>query len=1617
MPPAFKKKWAWVVILFLIINIAGLLKIISLYEQETSVIAFIETKFRQIMWPAKKAMKDISKRFEAKEEFTVRYITPNMDIENPEICIIFTQKVDLDKIKGYISVTPEVEFHAESYYNGLKLFGDFKPGTSYAIEVLKGMPFIKGAILQETVVETAVMPDYQPELKFKVPGMYMSLKGSQTVPVEVVNLDKIKVKVHKVYGNNIVYLLNNMSAYRIPSDVGLDLFEKEIETKIERNKPKDVLISLKDILGDDSRGLFYMTVSNPEEYYMGWDSKLILTTNIGIVAKRSESDLLVWLNTISGTKAVPYTEVKVFTKTNQQILQGATDESGLIHFKDVDWSGDKAPFVITASNDYDLSYIELEKCAISETAFDIQGRPYLSSGYEAMLYTDRGVYRPGETAHLKAILRNETCDVPGSFPVVFEIKRPDGREFKRLNGILSEFGTADIDVAIEDYSLTGAYTANLLLPGDKKIIGNCKFSVEEFMPDRLKVSIDVPDKRFGIKDAIPINVQAEQFFGAAASGRDIEVTCRLKHADFKPKGYEDYSFTDKSKEFSARTLRLGEKKSDNEGMASFELKVTEDIAPPSVLECSISAVVKELGGRAITSNASRLMDAYPYYIGIRKKAEGYASVGEEVRFDYVAVSPDGESVKIPDLEVSVYKIIWSSVLKKDTNGRYRYVSEDREEVVFEDTISREKASGTYVYTPKSYGSYAIRVKSKGKIAHTAGIEFYCSGYGCMPWSMERPDRIELVLDKSLYKPGDVAKLLIKSPFQGKALVTVSKDKVLLSKSIDLSGATQEIPITIDKDFWPNAYCAVTVIKPVTASEEWVSHRAYGIVPVMLDNSANKLKVSISVPEKARPEDTVKVDIDVKDAKGSPRQAELSVALVDEGLLQLTGYKTPDPFEFFRGKRANAITTSDLYSLLLPEFDKKKVGADSTPSADMPVRGFDPRKHLTPISAKRVKPVVLWQGSRLTDRKGRVTVDFKIPEFSGRLRVMVVACGMRDFGNTEDSIKITEPLMIQPTIPRFLSVEDEFILPVSVFNTTGKDGTAGVSVKVSEGIGIIGEGSRKIYVKNNEEAVVVFKLKAPSTPQKAKITLTASLGDHQTSRTTEVPVRPPAPYTSISGSGSVKAPGKASIAMPADWLKGTQKYKLSVMPLPGIAFAGGLRFLARYPYGCIEQTTSCVYPLLYLKEVAAATDPAKFNSSEADSYIDEGIRRVLSMQLYTGGFSMWPGYSEPSTWNSVYATDFLVEADKAGYAVLKTEKAAALGYIESLLSESEDDCPLSLKAYSCFVLAKAGRVKPSWIRRLQERKDDLPAYSRFHLAAALAALGDKKAVSDILGQGFPDKDVKRETGDSLNSYTRENAIALSVYMDIDPENAMVPVLIKRLEASMKNGSWGTTQDNAQALLALGKYTRYADEHASDYSGSLSIGKELAAEFDSEAPLDMKDIDLGGGDIALNIRGTGTAYYYWCAEGVPASGKVKEEDKGLRVRRKFFTRDGSSVDINNIRQGEIIVVDISLKADIAYKNLIVADLLPACFEIENPRIATRERVGWISKDVFEPDHIDIRDDRLLMFTDLPKTDTQHYRYIVRAVTKGKFRLPPVSAECMYDPSIKSVHGQGEVEVKAE
>ena len=1557
--------------------------------------------------------------------------------QSPHISISFTQEIDPKAIYDFIQVEPAaggaepgvrppVRFSVQSTYRGVSLAGPFAFGTRYRVKLLKGLRSANGAILKDDVTRSVVIPDLDPTLRFKTRGIYMASRGSMILPLETINVAEAEVTFEEIYENNVVHFLRNLRDYRQPDGFTRVAATRKYPCTAPQNEPRITNIDLASVLGNRG-GAYFVTASDTGS---GWSEarQLVLITNVGISAKRSNGDLLVWVNTLDTAQPVAGATVSVFNRENQRLAGATTNDDGIAHMTNAEWSGDRQPFAVVASTGDDLAMIELDRAELDFSTFDTGGdgsRAYLRKGYEAFLNSDRGVYRPGEVVHVHAIVRAPGPALPVEFPVELAVRRPDRRNLRTLTALLSKWGSADFDVSLPDYALTGDYTAELRVPGTKTAVGSVQFLVQEFVPARMKVEIAAADRRFRPGDELAFTVRAAHLFGMPAAGRRVEARCELIHEDFTHDDWDGYDFSDSSKPFPVHVEKLGSHVLDANGEKKLAMAIPKNLNPPSCLTAVLTATVMEAGGRAVTVSISRPVDARPFYVGLARTGDAPIEPNQPCEFACAVVSPAGTPAGDVQLDVTVSRIVWHTVLKLD-NGRYRYESEREAQQAERLACTVAGGRGTVAFIPAEIGEYEIRAGDP-KTGASADLTFYCTGAGYAAWSMEKPERIELLPDKPCYAPGDAARIMLKSPFPGRALVTIETDHIHSARTMTLAGNTAELTIPIDESLGPNAYCSVTVIRPVASDAQLAMHRAYGVVPILLDHASRRLQVDVRAPADIRPGQHLQVEVAVRDAAGTPVPAELTVAAVDEGICSLTGYQTPDPWAFFCARRVLGVGTSDVYSLLMPEVGRRKVESDSDAGGDGDEKDFDPRR-LNPISVRRIKPIALWQSNLETGPDGRSTVEFTAPDFSGQLRLMVVSAAAAQFGSTQRSVFVRQPLMLTTSFPRFLAPGDEFVVPVTLTNNTGQAADAASArarVKiVCEGpLEALGEHEVSVELADGAERALEFRLRALRECGRAAGTVSASLGEHRAVESVELAVRPPSSLQATAQSGAIPAGTSATIKLPGGWLAGTGKCSITFSAMPQISLAGGLRYLVRYPYGCVEQTVSSAFPLLYLADVAEFADPETFRKTDPQAFAQAGVDRLLAMQTATGGFAMWPGYGSDGTfpWGSVYAAHFLVEARNAGYDVPEDALKDALSHLAerclSGYSTSDDEIPV--KAYACCVLALAGKPNRSWTWRLYEDREHLPAYSRCHVAAALATMGDRKTALAMLAEDRPEKLKVRavpEQAGMLDSPAREVAIQLAAYLDAAPDHPSVPVLARRLQSLARDGRWATTQENAFALLALGRYVRRTNWRDARYEAEATAnGRQLARFTQDDKPV-IELTDASGTEVRVKVAGTGMLHYCCQAEGVPVEGQPAV-DRHLKVRRQLLARDGKPLDPLKIPHGAIVIMEIAITSEHSVRNLVVSDLLPACFEIENPRIASSDSLAWADEsrgNCIRPDRVEMRDDRLLLFTDINSGRESIYRYVARAVTRGRFTLPAITASCMYDPDVISVNGAGTVNV---
>ncbi len=1177
--------------------------------------------------------------------------------------------------------------------------------------------------------------------------------------------------------------------------------------------------------------------------------------------------------------------------------------------------------------------------------------------------------------------------------------------------------------------MTGNYKLELSVPGSKQILGQANIAVEDFVPPQIKVQVDSAQER--ITKEFKYEVAARHLFGSPASGLSVSSRIQLLPAIFMPDGWDGYIFDNPENNFNNVNKKAGVGKLDITGNYSFKYKIPPKLKPESALKIVAGVTVKEMSGRAVSSYVSRMVDIYSHYVGIKREHCGdIIKIGDTQTIGLAALLPDGKiAEEVSSLNIELSRIEWSSVLKKHSDKTYSYQSERRLISLSKKKINTENGVASYSFKMESEGQYLLTVTSTVKGGSSASIQFYAGSPDdeWQSWSLDKPGHVELLFDKTSYKVGDTATLLVKSPFAGKALLTVESDHVIVSRVFDMDSNTAEVEVPISLKLLPNVYCTVNVIREAKPEKIWRAHRAVGAVALSVELPEKCLNVKIDAPEEVRPKTSFSTTVQVTDIDGNGVESELTVAAVDEGICMLTAFKTPDPLKYLMRKRRLGVEQYDLYNLLMPELFDTLRGAASTPGGDA---AMALRARLNPIDAKRFKPVALWKKSVMTDTNGNAQFTFDIPEFSGELRLMVVAVGKKATGSASLPVKVKRKVVVLSSLPRFMAPGDNAVMPITIFNGTDKSQNTKITINCEGPLSIENNNVESVIDKSGNKQFE-FKLSALNRVGKGIVEINVDAGEEQYSEKFEIAVRPASGRSVKSDVGAVKAGESIVIELPTNYMPSTVENRLVCSGQATAKLNEALDYLLRYPHGCLEQTVSGSFPLLYLADLIEIIRPGSMTQGDVSQYVQAGIYRVLSMQQSNGSFSYWPNYRSTYQWGTVYAVNFLLEAKKAGYSVPPEQLKAAVNYLKKDLAKSIQrnissnngllSSEMRRRSYICYILALSGKPEHGWMARLQEQKWADTA-TQINLAASLAVSGKRQQAAEILRQLGVSKvaAVERQTYGSLNSTVRNCAMMLNVWLDINPADPVVSQLVNQLGKMQTNGGWYTTQDNAMALMALGKYSNLTAGQQKPFTAEISWqqnGQITTRKFTDKDNLNLSSKDIpAGAKITIKNSGPGILYFNWRSAGVPVDGLSVADNRQMSISRKLLDISGNEIKDNNFTQGDLLVVKITIDTfRERLRNLAIEDLLPAGFEVENANLKTSQLVPWLKKKkTITPQHIDIRDDRVVLFIDNIRGINRYY-YVVRAVTRGEFIYPAISGECMYDPAVRSVGDKGKVKTE--
>ncbi len=1539
--------------------------------------------------------------------------------------VFMSQSPVAENLSQYISFEPKVNFKTEITADGMVITSeDFAVERSYTLQLAHGLKGRIGGTLKDDYSSTIAFGKLEPQISFaNSKGVYLNAKGKKNIEIRISSIKKVKVIISKIYENNLLaaqrygyyiddygygeYYEGDGEYYSSEAVLGDIIYQKEIETK---NLPRYgnsrlFKFNVEDKLRD-MRGIYHIKVQSLEDYWLS-DSKFVSLSDIGLIARETNDKVHVFANSIETTTPLSGVIINVVGNNNQIVGTATTNSDGVaeVTLKKKDFSGFKSS-MITARNGNDFNYMPFSSTHVETSRFDVGGKRQNSTGLDAFVYAERDIYRPGEKINFSVVSRDWKWKTPGEIPLKMKFILPNGKELKTMRKTLNDEGSLETTIELSPSAVTGSYTLEVYTSNDI-LLASKSVLIEEFMPDRIKVTTSL-DKKFLKPDvSTSLSINAVNFFGPPAADRNYEVEIQLKEKYFSPEKYYRYNFMLADREtYYDKIVREG--KTDAQGNAKQEFTVPAEYTNRGLLQADFFTTVFDETGRPVNRKSTVDIYTQDVFYGIGSDGYYYCALNQPVNFPLIALNKEEKPVNTK-AHVQVIKHEYRTVLSKSYEY-FRYESQREDKTIIDQEVTVSGENTVFNFVPRTPGQYEIRVGKPGVNAFVVQNFYSYGNLGNSGGNFEvnNEGNIDMELDKKSYTTGESAKVLFKTPFNGKMLVTIENDKLVEHRYVTVQNRSASVSFDIKPEFLPNAYVTATLIKPHLQSDMPLTV-AHGFKNISVEETARKIAVQIFAEKNVRSRTHQKVKV-----KAAPN-SKLTLAVVDEGILQITGYKTPDPYGFFYAKRALEVNSFDLYPLLLPELK----GIISSTGGD----GFDLSKRTNPLQNKRVKLVSYWSGITDANGSGEASFDFDIPQFSGQLRLMVVAYRGNSFGSGEVSMTVADPVVISAALPRFLSPRDTVTMPVTISNTTKNNTIATATVKLSGPLKIVGSNAQQVTLTANAEGKAVFQVVADNKIGEGKITVEVKALNEKFTDETDITVRPAASLQKITDAGSITAGSTKAISFAADkFIASTADYQLILSKNPAVELADQMYKLVNYPHGCTEQTISAAFPQLYFSDLADLMKADKTIKANANYNVQEAIRKIKMRQLYKGAVTLWDSEGTENWWATVYAAHFLQEASKAGFEVDKSLLDNIYSYLINKLKSRElipyyyngnlkkQIAPKEV-AYSLYVLSMAGKPQISTMNYYRQNANLFALDSRYLLSAAYAIAGDRSKFKEMLPTSFVGEVAAKETGGSFYSDLRDEAIALNAILEVDPGNAQIGTMAKHVSEQLKSRSYVSTQERAFGFLALGKIARVAN--SSNVNAVIKVnGKEIAKNDGSTLKLTSKQ--LGGSNVEITTEGTGKLYYFWQSEGISKDGTFKEEDSYLRVRKKFYDRYGRQITSNNFNQNDLIVVGITLENSFSryIDNIVITDMLPAGFEIENPRTKEIAGMDWIKNESY-PQYLDVRDDRVNMFVGIGSA-AQTYYYAVRAVSTGSYVMGPVMADAMYNGEYHSYNGGGVVRV---
>ncbi len=1521
-------------------------------------------------------------------------------MEGGRIIIETTAPVELAKAASFIEISPGRDFTVEPYDGGFAIASrTFRPRDRVRVTVKKGFPALAGRSLGAEWSRAFIFPDREPSVRFPGAGDgVISPEGSLRIPVESVNYDKLRVTVWRLYDNNIpLAAIGGVPGGYFQTQLSRLAVSREFSVKGKPNETARRALDLKPLLSG-GRGVFLVSARG-----LGREgSEALATVNVtdlGLSVTRGRGGASARVLSIASAKPVAGAKVTLWSYSNQPVGSGVTDSDGVAAIKLEEGDPRGAPVAAVAEKEGDASVVRLNSSGLfgGNSEFDTEGEPWPEEGYSVFCWTSRGIFRPGDKIGVSAIVRGEDRRAPEPFPLEMRVYSP-GRLQEKKTARLTEEGLFTSEIDVPQDAPTGVWGIELCLPGAERALCYKSVYVEDFAAPRLFVSAEAEPASVTGHGKASVNISAALPFGGQAAGLPWEAELRLTDMNFAPEGWKGFSFRDEEKEFSPERRIVGSGTLDGEGKASVSFDCGGWSAP-SMLGLSLRAGVMDDGGRFTYKTA--VVPWYPSEVMAGISMPDVPHAGRAAKFRVAAVKTDGTAASVGEMKYSLFRCAWRAMVF-ESDGRLARRNATELIPRGEGTARLSGGIGSAAFTADEPGEYLLRVETPDGSAR-ASLRFYAYGAGDDGVAV-LPDAVIVTTDKKVYKTGETARIKIKSPFAGSATLAVSSASPLLCEVRETSGKTAEFLIPVTKEMKPNAWITAQVTRKAQADGE--PSRAFGAAPLMVDNSEEKLAVALSAPPKIEPGKN-SFSVTVKDSEGKGVPARVAVILADETVLGLTDFKTPAPWEFFSARRQLAADLYDLYgSMIQPEKPSTPLlaagGGMASPeeakfAADTAGGGL-----LSPVQARRFR-VLCVTGQAAADESGRAALTLDVPEFSGEARLMAVAVSRTAEGSSDAHVRVARDIVTEVAFPRFAAPGDLFSASCRLFNTTGRAIEATFRAESTDGaiLAVRGDSGaeKKITIEANGSAVVPLSFEAGGAgTAKARFTVKWPGGESVTE--TELPVRPAAPRVTASGFKTL-APGESwNFSLPGRGRDGDANYArvyAALSAMPQLSVSSLARMLSSGGAGDLGSTVASAWARVAALGAEAGT------GGEED--IKTAIKNIESRQNYDGGFSRRGGEGESRPWESLCAAHFLFEANSLGFPVAEETLRAAADYARSLLPLSpetdSDDAwreTLTRRAFASFVLAASGEAPLGWMESLGENAAQMTPAGRLLLASAYAAAHEPSAALSLTGK----PSARTESGGDPDSALLDSSLLLLARVYADPGGAETAAQAATLIDKINSGANITAREGSFAMAALSRWFA-ANPQSGAPSGVLSAGGFSAKVSSAERTVSS----ALPGEYSAKNSGRAPLYAAWSVSYIP-SGAAAERDDGIVLRQRVTERNGKAL-ADGVKRGTALTATVTVTPKAGtLENVAVTLPLPACFEIESPNLTDDEESGYAGGVTAEA-----RDDRLLLFIDRLEAPLT-WRYSMRAVTAGKFAVPQIYAESLYNAGASSVSGGGVISV---